>query len=200
VINLPLDLNTFFVNSPNISFGFTAEKYVQMSLISGGVIVGKITALDIGISKVYIILTHGHWDHVSRTAELKEITGAPVLCHKEAVNNLRYGDDPPDTFIPVEPDITIDSDFDLKPYGVNGKVICTPGHSDCSISVVLDSGEAFIGDMVLNSPFTGSPCLALLAADESKLINSMKELVRIAQVFYGGHGGLYSKEEILKLI
>jgi len=31
--------------------------------------------------------------------------------------------------------------------GLSGEVIHTPGHSDDSISVFLDSGDAFIGDL-----------------------------------------------------
>ena len=30
-----------------------------------------------------IILTHGHWDHVGSTAEIKEMTGAKVVMHKD---------------------------------------------------------------------------------------------------------------------
>jgi glyoxylase-like metal-dependent hydrolase (beta-lactamase superfamily II) len=29
-----------------------------------------------------IILTHGHWDHIGSTAEIKEMTGAKVVMHK----------------------------------------------------------------------------------------------------------------------
>lgn len=167
-----------------------------------------------------IVVTHGHWDHISRVADVKELTGAPVLCHKNAVQALLNGDkmnyvprgedgkkfvemisqDKPDTFTPVQPNIVIEDNFDLKPYGVDGKLIHTPGHSDCSISVVLDSGEAIVGDMILNSPFDGKPCLALIANDEPKLMDSLKVLLKNADLFYGGHGGPYTKEEISRLV
>jgi glyoxylase-like metal-dependent hydrolase (beta-lactamase superfamily II) len=181
----------------------------------------KLSELGIDPSEVkLIILTHGHWDHVSRAAELKELTGAPVLCHRNAVDSLKNGDkrnypprgedgkkfvgmiinDVPDPLVPLDPDIIIDDGFDLKPYGVDGKIIYTPGHSDDSISIVLDSGEAIIGDMVLTSPFTGTPCLALVASDESKLKNSLSKLLNLAQVFYGGHSGPYTKQDLLSLL
>lgn len=101
---------------------------------------------------------------------------------------------------PVEPDLTFDSEFDLSPYGVSGKVIHTPGHSVCSSSVVLDSGEAFVGDMLIDSPFTGEMRLPFLAFDESTLFASYRKLLDMAEVFYGGHGTPYSKKDMIELI
>ena len=38
---------------------------------------------------------------------------------------------------------------DLYGVGIQGEIIETPGHSDDSVSLVLDSGLAFIGDLQL---------------------------------------------------
>ena len=35
----------------------------------------------------------------------------------------------------------------LKKIGINGEVIHTPGHSEDSVSLMLDSGELFVGDL-----------------------------------------------------
>lgn len=35
----------------------------------------------------------------------------------------------------------------LKDCGINGEIISTPGHSDCSVSYIMDTGEAFVGDL-----------------------------------------------------
>lgn len=43
-------------------------------------LIGHITAE--GLNVKYIILTHGHGDHIGAVAELKEFTGAPVCIHK----------------------------------------------------------------------------------------------------------------------
>lgn len=166
-----------------------------------------------------IVITHGHSDHFARVSELKELTGAPVVCHKNAVHALQTGTNPkfiprgeegkeflkliqpvPEVSKPLNPDLTFDTVFDLNPYGVSGKIIHTPGHSDCSSSVILDTGEAFIGDMVIVSPFTGKLSLALLATDEEMLRVSLRMVVNSACTFYGGHGGPYSREEVLKLL
>jgi hydroxyacylglutathione hydrolase len=103
-------------------------------------------------------------------------------------------------FSTVDPDLTFETEFDLTPYGVAGKVIHTPGHSYCSSSVLLDSGEAFVGDMLIDSPFTGEMRLPFLAVDESMLFESYGKLLAGAETFYGGHGVPLSKMEMLDLI
>ena len=192
-------------------FENTREKYLEAFSEAG------IKPEDVTL----IVLTHGHSDHFSFAGELKKITNAPVLCHKLAVKALKAGKNP--EFIPrnneegkkflefinsldltphspVNPDLTFEDEFDLTPFGVSGKVIHTPGHSYCSSSVVLDSGEAFIGDMLIDSPFTGEMCLPFLAFDESVLFDSYVKIFSMADVFYGGHAGPLTKNEMLELI
>ena len=36
-----------------------------------------------------IILTHGHVDHFVNLGVIKELTGAPLLCHKKAERDVR---------------------------------------------------------------------------------------------------------------
>ena len=167
-----------------------------------------------------IIISHGHGDHFAHAFELKEMTGAPILCHKNANYPLQtaqnaaviprndlgmrvlkmIGRNLPIATKAVQPDIVMDSTFDLSPYGVAGKVIYTPGHTDCSISVVLDSGQAIVGDIFVPSPYTREICLAYFAYSESALFDSVYKLLDLAHTFYGSHGGPFTKEEILKLI
>jgi hydroxyacylglutathione hydrolase len=167
-----------------------------------------------------ILITHGHNDHFAHAKWLKEITGAPLLCHKKAVEPIRKGQNPkvtprnqlgrnvlrrirlaqPQDYQPIEPDIVIDEEFALTPYGVKGKVIPTPGHSSCSLSVILDSGEALVGDVVISSPFTKKPCLAYFADDEEALLESVEHLANLAKTFYSAHGGPFSREDLLNLL
>jgi len=100
----------------------------------------------------------------------------------------------------VIPDILMDDDFSLVPFGVMGKAVPTPGHTDCSISVLLDSGIAIVGDILVPSFFTGELCLAYFANNQKALTNSVKKLIDQADTFYGGHGGPFTKEEVSRLI
>ena len=57
----------------------------------------------------------------------------------------------------------------LAGYGIPGKIIYTPGHSMGSVSVLLDNGEAFVGDLAMNEfPLRLSPGLPIFAEDMEK--------------------------------
>ena len=44
--------------------------------------------------------------------------------------------------------ITIKESRDfLESIGIHGEIVCTPSHSEDSISVVLDNGNCFVGDL-----------------------------------------------------
>ena len=38
---------------------------------------------------VYIVDTHGHWDHIGANKELQALTGAPILIHADDADYLR---------------------------------------------------------------------------------------------------------------
>ena len=71
---------------------------------------------------------------------------------------------PKQPFDGVIPDILIDDELSLEEFGVKGRAIFTPGHTPGSISIILDSGEAIVGDLVNGAPFKGP----LFASDISK--------------------------------
>jgi glyoxylase-like metal-dependent hydrolase (beta-lactamase superfamily II) len=114
-----------------------------------------------------ILLTHAHCDNAGGAAELHRRCGAPIALHAADTPLARAGrngvlapvspfarlirpyfDEP---FEPFEPDLAFQDGFDLVPYGVRGRVLATPGHTSGSASVVLATGEAFIGDVLRGS-------------------------------------------------
>ena len=166
-----------------------------------------------------IVLSHGHFDHCAELDTLKEFTGAPVLCHKNAAEFLRSGKcheyiprgesgkkflDIISTITPKLPSPTVpeismeDEDFDLTPYGISGKLIYTPGHELSSIALVLDSDEAFVGDTLLENPFEkGKLTAAVLCENRELLKMSIERLFTEADVFYCGHGSkAFTKDEV----
>lgn len=167
-----------------------------------------------------IIITHGHADHYGEAALLKALTGAPVLCHAKAAGYLRTGKNAPvvpcnplgqrvakllrqDVLAavrPVEPDIVIDREFDLGAYGPAGKIVLTPGHTECSLSVVLESGQAVVGDLLVANPFDGRPCMAYFAVSPQQAEDSVRRLLNCAQDFYSGHGGPFCRSGVADLI
>ena len=167
-----------------------------------------------------LVITHAHIDHYAGADVIKELTDAPILCHKNAAKYLYSGRNniirPQDKFAekalevisgclpeqvtPIKPDILIDKELSLTSFGIHGEIIMSPGHTDCSISVVLDSGEAITGDIFVPDFFTGKPCLSYFNTDYDKLIVSAKKLLSCSNVFYGSHGMTFSKKDVLSLL
>lgn len=176
-----------------------------------------------------IVVTHGHIDHIGSLKDIKEYTGGKVATHrldKKCVERGEWVDShkpkgvgrwgrmlgkigiPLITWLyprtpPTEVDIAIGNDgFSLADYGIAGRVIHTPGHSMGSVSVVLNSGEAFVGDLAMNKfPLRRSPGLPILADDIEKVKESWQRLLRLnVKTVYPGHGLPFPIEIIKKAL
>lgn len=130
---------------------------------------------DKGIDKVHILLTHGHYDHISGLVWLKEHTKAEVFCHSMCAKRLlnskrplsrmvamvlatedkrdgghRYQDFK-NTYKPftVDADITFEKEAELKIGEFSFHVTSTPGHSEGSACYALFDKMIFTGDSLL---------------------------------------------------
>jgi len=168
-----------------------------------------------------IVLTHAHFDHAGNAFEVKARTGAELLVHKCEIEALMKGktEIPPglgtwggflfrflshlDTsFSPVEPDIYIEGDFDLSELDFPGRIIHTPGHTAGSITLLLDKGEAFVGDLLMSGPpLRLSPGLPVFAESREEVINSLKKLRDLgAKTLYPAHGKPFPFRAIESLV
>lgn len=104
---------------------------------------------------------------------------------------------------PVKTDLTVgDEGLPLDDYGIPGRILYTPGHTVGSLSVLLDSGEAFVGDLAMNKfPLRRNPGLPVLADDIEKVKDSWRNLMELGAVtVYPGHGKPFSIEAIRKAL
>ncbi|NMC58161.1 MAG: MBL fold metallo-hydrolase [Candidatus Methanofastidiosa archaeon] len=169
-----------------------------------------------------IILTHAHYDHIGNASVIREKTGAKIMLHKDELESLKNAITDKNNINPLNiwgrfllgkissidtrfdvftPDIIIDSDFALEEYGIKGKVIHTPGHSKGSISVLLDSGNAFIGDLAMNGmPLRIGAGEPVFGQNLNEIYKSWKKLLDMGAIYlYPAHGGPF-KINVLKKI
>jgi glyoxylase-like metal-dependent hydrolase (beta-lactamase superfamily II) len=159
-----------------------------------------------------VVLTHGHFDHAGSAVAVREITGAKIAIHEFDRQTLEGGTasmpsavtawgrvgrvammplKPVFRFPGTQADVILrDDEIRLSEYGISGRVIHTPGHTPGSVSVLLDTGEAFAGCMAHNGlPFRLKPGLPIFAEDLRELKESWRLLLEHgAETVYPGHG------------
>ncbi len=166
-----------------------------------------------------IVLTHAHADHIAALHEIKALTGAQVALHESERAWAEEGRPPlppgqttwgkimialakrlyAPPIKPTQVEIAFGDDgLSLAEYGIPGRVIHTPGHSPGSSSVLLESGEVFVGDMAMNAWFLRlTPGLPVLAEDMGQVLESWEMLMaRGARRVYPAHGGDFDVEVI----
>jgi hydroxyacylglutathione hydrolase len=170
-----------------------------------------------------ILITHGHVDHFGSAAALRERIGAPVAVHALDADAVRRGIHQPGSLHPTsrlidllmriplplfpdrapafEPDVVFKDEWRSDEYGVAGQVLHTPGHTPGSVSVLLDSGEAIVGDLVMGQlmGLIRKPGPPIVAWDLERNRESVRRLAALSpRVVYVGHGGPF--EDLTSLI
>ncbi len=163
-----------------------------------------------------ILITHGHIDHYGSARELRELTGAPIAIHELDAEGPRKGIPAhlyPRGFLgrainfyssrqrvePFDPDIILQGDEDLGEYGVEGRVVLTPGHTPGSISAVVPEA-AIIGDLIVGKFFfSKAPAYSSFIMDGEQLRQSVRRLLEYSpKVFLACHGGPFEPQAVAK--
>ena len=109
-----------------------------------------------------LLLTHVHFDHAGSAAAIQRV-GCPLAVHRLEGEYLARGHSAPIIpvhalgrllmpfmgagFAPATADMLIEERLDLADYGVQAEVMCTPGHTPGSLSVMTSDGQALVGDL-----------------------------------------------------
>ncbi|MBN1408053.1 MAG: MBL fold metallo-hydrolase [Calditrichaceae bacterium] len=171
-----------------------------------------------------MVITHCHWDHIGCAKLIKNITGAKVIVHKNERERLENGGVymPPGVtrwgkffgsflnhwikrvkILPCEVDVVVDDDYALNELGINGKIVHTPGHSPGSVSIVLDSGEAFVGDLAMDGfPLSFKPGMPIFSEQDIEIVKrSWHKLIDLGvKTVYPAHGKPFPVEKMKYII
>lgn len=170
---------------------------------------------------LFAVVTHAHADHFGGLEEVQEATGCAIICHPEHEDTVRSGGNLvspglniwakiyeriahfalPKMRLPrLKRVLTVEDGTDLHALGLPGRVLHTPGHSHGDITLVLDDGSAFVGDLVQGRriPNVTPPEFSIMAVDEPAMISSWRKLIESgAKRIYPGHGTIGHIAELL---
>ncbi len=126
----------------------------------------------------YILLTHGHFDHIGAVKEIKEKTGAKVVIHPDDAKHLTDENRNLSGLIgkpsvQVPPDMLVEDGDTLEFGNVTIKVIHTPGHTKGGVTYmgenILFTGDTLFEGSVGRTDFPGGDCTQLLDSLAAKI-------------------------------
>jgi endoribonuclease LACTB2 len=143
----------------------------------------------------YILATHFHPDHAGLVGEFKEL-GAKLILLENQTQAIGSPATPAVSKTQSHILVTADNNIVLKfaesrqflaTLGLGGEIISTPGHSDDSLTLILDNGFVFTGDL---------PPRFALAEDDSVARESWDKIFRhnVLRIF-PAHGNQHLPEE-----
>ena len=167
---------------------------------------------EIELKKInMLILTHTHYDHVNLLYEINKKIYAEILVHQAGEKYLKFGQNPEPknpTFLgkivlflskfggygkfdPVVPDTVIEGEYSTNKFGFEMKIIPTPGHSDDSITILVDKKWAFVGDTLFH--LLPNSLYPMFVDDKEQLRKSWKKLLDLkCEYYFPGHGNKIS--------
>ena len=145
--------NTYFIRGTKGSILLDSDYAGTLPMFYKEIKKNGISLKDI----TYILATHYHPDHMGLVGELVSM-GVKFLVMDTQVPNLHFSDgifrrDKTLRFLPSVPEDNAeviackDSRAFLATLGIDGEIVSTPSHSEDSITLVLDSGDCFVGDL-----------------------------------------------------
>lgn len=154
-----------------------------------------------------IILTHTHMDHCQNAAFLSQQLNVPIAIHKSdeelIADNMRqplYAKTLPGKLvlsfsnkafhhdeIPLfKPEVFVEHGTSLSRWGIDGKIIALPGHTNGSIGIDLGGNGLIVGDALMNMFY---PTVSMLYHDYEQMIASAAIISGYGDcMIYFGHG------------
>jgi len=169
-----------------------------------------------------VLVTHAHASSAGNAAYLQRVFHVPVAVHGADAPILASGVDRKagrggvlralgrslveTRFDALAPDVVFGRTLSLDPFGCQGTVVHAPGHTIGSSSVLLDTGDAIVGDLVTGGWFGGRvmpnrPTRPGVAELPGRVARSLALLARLgAQRLHPGTGGELRMSDVKRLV
>ena len=162
-----------------------------------GLMKANLQRMDVPIKEIrYTLATHYHIDHAGLAQEFKQ-AGVPLLVldrQVKAIPLMKRWTKPTDNYLEITMDGNITITFSesraiLEQIGIVGEIVHTPGHSEDSISLLLDDGSVFTGDFT-HPEFVGM--------EDPMVVSASWKLLRDrgATRIYPGHGPIRKMDSV----
>lgn len=163
-----------------------------------------------------LLITHGHSDHFGGAPELVEALKVPVMAGWPDAQYLEKGNNAPVVpyglvgkltgsvaFMshpePLKVDVIVREDRSLADYGVDARVMTTPGHTFGSLSVVTPDGDCIIGDLLMRFIRRNSPDMTVYAEAPESIGPSLKKVLDSSgRYLYPSHGHRWNVTDVRK--
>ncbi len=153
-------------------------------------VVSSVVAL--GIKPECVLLTHGHFDHISAVDAFISVYDVPVYIHENDEELLYDGTKNASVFFEGVPTVS-----KVKPVCISGgdiitvgnisfKTVHTPGHTSGCVCYFCDDA-VFTGDTIFAEGYGRTD---LYGSDNDKMMDTLKNLVPqlAGKTIYPGHG------------
>ena len=218
VHRLPLHgTNAYLISGDHHVLVDTGPARSRAALLNG------LASIGIGGDELSLVLvTHAHATAAGNAAYLQQVFHVPVAVHgadapvlasgvdrrvnilKAAGAIMRWRGDT--RFDPPTPDVVFGHTMSLEAFGSAGTVVHSPGHTIGSASVVLPTGDAIIGDLLMGGFFGGRlwptrPTQHYFAEVPERVVRSLALLNRLGvQRLHPGTGDVLDMEDVRHLI
>jgi len=175
VIRMPAGIyaaNCYIVYDENAKEGIVVDP--------GGDVDDIINRIEkLGLTIKYIVLTHGHGDHIAGVKGLKNHTGAKVAIHKDDAYMVRDGRKNLSSMMAMgtvefEPDILLDENDVIEFGNIKCEVIHTPGHTPGGITLrigdSLFTGDTLFAGSIGRTDFEGGSFDTIINSIKTKLM------------------------------